>query len=176
MPNPPTLLIDPHFYQFISKISYKRKNGNPFEVAVLLNKIFGGRPVRLPTLTSSDFYQFISKISYKCKNGNPFDVAVLLNKILGGRPVRLPTLTSSDFYQFTSKISYKRKNGNPFEVAVLLIKSWRLPTLPSLNSVPSAVRGLTSLFEMGRGEHPPYKHHEALPFVVNYSLALMSSV
>jgi hypothetical protein len=36
----------------------------------------------------------------------------------------------------------------------------RLPTLPGLIQVPSAVRGLTSLFGMGRGGHPSYKHHQ----------------
>ena len=37
-----------------------------------------------------------------------------------------------------------------------LINNWHLPTLPGLIQVPSAVRGLTALFEMGRGVHPPY--------------------
>lgn len=36
---------------------------------------------------------------------------------------------------------------------------WHLPTLPGLIQVPSAVRGLTSLFGMGRGEHLRYNHH-----------------
>ncbi len=42
----------------------------------------------------------------------------------------------------------------------LVIKFWHLPTLPGLIQVPSAVRGLTALFGMGRGEHPPYGRHE----------------
>ncbi len=37
---------------------------------------------------------------------------------------------------------------------------WRLPTLPRVTAVPSALRGLTSLFGMGRGEHPHYNHHK----------------
>lgn len=37
-----------------------------------------------------------------------------------------------------------------------LVINWHLPTLPGLIQVPSAVRGLTALFEMGRGVHPPY--------------------
>ena len=39
------------------------------------------------------------------------------------------------------------------------IISWRRPTLPPVRAVPSAQRGLTSLFGMGRGEHPCYNHH-----------------
>ena len=39
---------------------------------------------------------------------------------------------------------------------------WRLPTLPGLNQVPSAERGLTSLFGMGRGEHPSYGRHQVI--------------
>ncbi len=37
---------------------------------------------------------------------------------------------------------------------------WRRPTLPDFTLVPSAWRGLTSLFEMGRGGHPHYNHHK----------------
>ena len=36
---------------------------------------------------------------------------------------------------------------------------WSLLTFPGLIPVSSAVRGLTSLFEMGRGEHPSYRLH-----------------
>jgi hypothetical protein len=43
---------------------------------------------------------------------------------------------------------------------LLILKLWHLPTLPGLIQVPSAVRGLTALFGMGRGEHPPYQHHQ----------------
>ena len=35
----------------------------------------------------------------------------------------------------------------------------RLPTLPGFIPVPSAWRGLTSLFGMGRGGPPRYSHH-----------------
>ena len=37
---------------------------------------------------------------------------------------------------------------------------WQLPTLPHCCAVPSAMRGLTSLFGMGRGEHPRQNHHK----------------
>ena len=37
---------------------------------------------------------------------------------------------------------------------------WQLPTLPHCGAVPSAMRGLTSLFGMGRGEHPRQNHHK----------------
>ena len=36
---------------------------------------------------------------------------------------------------------------------------WRRPTFPQLNAVSSALRGLTSLFGMGRGGPPRYSHH-----------------
>ena len=36
---------------------------------------------------------------------------------------------------------------------------WRLPTLPHVIAVPLALRGLTTLFGKGRGEHPRYNHH-----------------
>jgi hypothetical protein len=39
---------------------------------------------------------------------------------------------------------------------------WSLPTFPGMNPVSSAVRGLTALFGMGRGEHPPYRLHKGL--------------
>ena len=39
---------------------------------------------------------------------------------------------------------------------------WRLRTLPGLTQVTSAVRGLTSLFGMGRGEHPANSHQQDL--------------
>ena len=35
---------------------------------------------------------------------------------------------------------------------------WRRPTLPPVTAVPSALRGLTSLFGMGRGGPPRYSH------------------
>src|SRR5690349_25174905 len=38
---------------------------------------------------------------------------------------------------------------------------WQLPTLPHCGAVPSAMRGLTSLFGMGRGEHPRQNHHKS---------------
>ena len=41
-----------------------------------------------------------------------------------------------------------------------LKKEWQLPTLPHFFAVPSAIRGLTSLFGMGRGEHPRQNHHK----------------
>ena len=39
---------------------------------------------------------------------------------------------------------------------------WRLPTLPHVGAVPLAMGGLTSLFGMGRGEHPRQNHHKAV--------------
>ena len=36
---------------------------------------------------------------------------------------------------------------------------WRRPTFPQIDAVSSALRGLTSLFGMGRGGPPRYSHH-----------------
>ena len=38
------------------------------------------------------------------------------------------------------------------------VKDWRRPTFPQTSAVSSAMRGLTSLFGMGRGEHSLYRH------------------
>ncbi len=45
---------------------------------------------------------------------------------------------------------------------------WRLPTLPGLIQVSSAVPGLTSLFGMGRGEHQANSHQQGLCWFVWY--------
>ena len=60
----------------------------------------------------------------------------------------------SDLHAKTGPLLHRGPSGD------LLL--WRLPTLPGLKPVSSAVRGLTSLFGMGRGEHPPHSHHQAL--------------
>ena len=46
-----------------------------------------------------------------------------------------------------------------------VIVLWRLPTLPGLIQVSSAVLGLTSLFGMGRGEHQANSHQQVLLLV-----------
>ena len=43
---------------------------------------------------------------------------------------------------------------------------WRIPTFPHFIAVSSAEWGLTSLFGMGRGEHPPYNHHQAFGLIL----------
>ena len=48
------------------------------------------------------------------------------------------------------------------KMGLKLIVLWRLPTLPGLTQVSSAVLGLTSLFGMGRGEHQANSHQQAL--------------
>ena len=51
---------------------------------------------------------------------------------------------------------------------------WRLPTLPGLTQVSSAVPGLTSLFGMGRGEHRANSHQQ--DFLLVYQQALWVSI
>jgi hypothetical protein len=45
-------------------------------------------------------------------------------------------------------------------------KNWQRPTLPDLTLVPSALKGLTTLFGMERGGHLRYNHHKI--FVIAY--------
>ena len=41
-------------------------------------------------------------------------------------------------------------------------KNWQRPTLPHFTEVPSALKGLTALFGMGRGGHLRYNHHNVV--------------
>lgn len=52
------------------------------------------------------------------------------------------------------------KNPISCEDGISVIVLWRLPTLPGLTQVSSAVPGLTSLFGMGRGEHRANSHQQ----------------
>ena len=53
----------------------------------------------------------------------------------------------------------KRKRPSLWD-GLLVMVLWRLPTLPGLTQVSSAVPGLTSLFGMGRGEHRANSHQQ----------------
>ena len=57
-------------------------------------------------------------------------------------------------------VIYATKRKPTFRVGFLINGMWRLPTFPHFIVVSSAERGLTSLFGMGRGEHPPCNHHQ----------------
>ena len=59
------------------------------------------------------------------------------------------------------------KKDHPFEMVFFVMVLWRLPTLPGLIQVSSAVLGLTSLFGMGRGEHQANSHQQDL-WVINF--------
>ena len=54
-----------------------------------------------------------------------------------------------------------KKSLNFKKLRLSFIKRQR-PTLPDFTLVPSALLGLTSLFEMGRGGHQCYSHHKIL--------------
>ena len=54
---------------------------------------------------------------------------------------------------------YIQKQKSPSMNAEASVMGWRRPTFPQLNAVSSALRGLTSLFGMGRGGPPRYSHH-----------------
>ena len=56
----------------------------------------------------------------------------------------------------------RRKTEKPQRNAEASVIGWRRPTFPQLNAVSSALRGLTSLFGMGRGGPPRYSHRMCL--------------
>jgi hypothetical protein len=64
--------------------------------------------------------------------------------------------------QFNTGESGKEGQKKASSKKTRLQKIWQLPTLPHDSAVPSAIRGLTSLFGMGRGEHPWKNHHKKL--------------
>ena len=53
---------------------------------------------------------------------------------------------------------------------------WQLPTLPHCGAVPSAMRGLTSLFGMGRGEHPRQNHHKILNNITYWEVVIRGNL
>ena len=55
----------------------------------------------------------------------------------------------------------QNKKGAP-RVRDAPIEDWRRPTFPQTSAVSSAMRGLTSLFGMGRGGHPLNSHQGSL--------------
>ena len=68
-----------------------------------------------------------------------------------------------------SFVVFKHKKASQFcEAFVLVIMIWCLSTFPHVIAVSWTVRGLTALFGMGRGEHPPYGHHKILS-VISFS-------
>ena len=73
-----------------------------------------------------------------------------IRAILGGC---LCTLSAEGGYTKTEK---------PQLYAEASVMGWRRPTFPQINAVSSALRGLTSLFGMGRGGPPRYSHHVSL--------------
>ena len=54
---------------------------------------------------------------------------------------------------------YMQKQKSPSICAEASAMGWRRPTFPQIDAVSSALRGLTSLFGMGRGGPPRYSHH-----------------
>ena len=54
---------------------------------------------------------------------------------------------------------YMQKQKSPSIYAEASVIGWRRPTFPQIDAVSSALRGLTSLFGMGRGGPPRYSHH-----------------
>ena len=57
---------------------------------------------------------------------------------------------------------YTKKTEKPRRFAEASVIGWRRPTFPQIDAVSSALRGLTSLFGMGRGGPPRYSHHVSL--------------
>ena len=63
----------------------------------------------------------------------------------------------------------RTKTEKPQRYAEASAIGWRRPTFPQLNAVSSALRGLTSLFGMGRGGPPRYSHHVYLDMSLTWS-------
>ena len=71
------------------------------------------------------------------------------------------------------KNSYKNKTERVYKkkippVSEGLIKIWRHILSRPFEVVPFALPGLTSLFEMGRGEHRHYSRHKVLNIIMTY--------
>ena len=83
----------------------------------------------------------------------------------GGSHISTQSITATHLYKFNIECMCKytiffihTKKRSPS--SELLIKNWRRPTFPQTSAVSSAMRGLTSLFGMGRGEHPLHSHQK----------------
>ena len=53
-----------------------------------------------------------------------------------------------------------------------ILKSWRRPTLPQVNAVPSALESLTAVFGMGTGVPSPLLSPGFLHAINNYELII----
>ena len=63
----------------------------------------------------------------------------------------------------------RTKTEKPQRIAEASVMGWRRPTFPQVDAVSSALRGLTSLFGMGRGGPPRYSHHVSLNMSLTWS-------
>ena len=63
----------------------------------------------------------------------------------------------------------RTKTEKPQRIAEASVMGWRRPTFPQVDAVSSALRGLTSLFGMGRGGPPRYSHHVYLNMSLTWS-------
>ena len=71
-----------------------------------------------------------------------------------------------------SELSHAIKKPHAINMR-LCNKNWQRLTLPRFTAVPSALRGLTSLFGMGRGGHPRYSHHEIFN-IIGYESGMLN--
>ena len=75
--------------------------------------------------------------------------------------VNVPYVTTTPPILIEKKNLIKHKIKKPLHnVQRFFYYNWRLLTLPDFTLVPSAQLGLTSLFEMGRGDHQRNSHHK----------------
>jgi hypothetical protein len=78
--------------------------------------------------------------------------------------------TKKGLWPFGRRPIIKQKKASSLDEAFKRI--WQLPTLPHCGAVPSAMRGLTSLFGMGRGEHPRQNHHKSLNNITYWEVVI----
>ena len=62
-------------------------------------------------------------------------------------------------------LAAKGKHKKPHEWGFFDLLGRRRHTFPGITQVSSALRGLTSLFGMGRGGHPRHSHHKIFMFL-----------
>ena len=74
------------------------------------------------------------------------------------RAAQTPVMSGVAYHR--EEVWVNTKKDHPFKMVFFVMVLWRLPTLPGLTQVSSAVPGLTSLFGMGRGEHRANSHQQ----------------
>ena len=120
--------------------------------AISLLALLSHRSQRMPLQSLTRRGNLIRGAASKVAETRSHNASLPLEKIRGGDMFR------GDARKGGAK-GRRRKTEKPQRNAEASVIGWRRPTFPQLNAVSSALRGLTSLFGMGRGGPPRYSHH-----------------